>query len=140
MIVLDTNVLSEMLRPKPSAHVESWMAAQSPGMLFTTAVTQAEILYGVELLADGRKRGRLFAAIGSIFDEDFAGRILPFDADAAAAYAAIAAARRNAGRPISQFDAQIAAITRSRGAALATRNTRDFEGCGIELVDPWTFG
>lgn len=140
MIVLDTNVLSEMLRPKPSEQVESWMAAQSPALLFTTTVTQAEILYGVALLADGRKRGKLSAAIGAIFDEDFAGRILPFDTDAAAAYAAIAAARKNAGRPISQFDAQIAAITRSRGAVLATRNTRDFEGCGIELADPWMSG
>ena len=140
MIVLDTNVLSEMLRPEPSPRVESWMAAQSPAMLFTTAVTQAEILYGLELLVDGRKRGRLSTAIGSIFDEDFVDRILPFDTDAAVAYAAIAAARRNAGRPISQFDAQIAAIARSRGAALATRNTRDFEGCGIDIVDPWMAG
>jgi hypothetical protein len=137
VIVLDTNVLSEMLRPKPARQVESWMAAQPPAMLFLTAVTQAEILYGLALLDDGKRRNKLSAAIKPIFDEDFAERILPFDADAAIDYAAIAGARRSAGRPISQFDAQIAAIVRSRGATLATRNTRDFEGCGIDIVDPW---
>lgn len=137
MIVLDTNILSEMLRPSPAKSVEEWLVAQPPPMLFITAITQAEILYGLSLLDDGRKRKKLAEAIDAIFAEDFAGRILPFDTSAAATYATIVSDRRRAGRPISQFDGQIAAIARTRGADLATRNIRDFENCGISLINPW---
>ena len=103
----------------------------------TTTVTQAEILYGVRLLPSAKRPSRLEAAVGDMFTTDFAGRVLPFDQAAAQAYAEIAVARRRAGRPISQFDAQIAAIARSRDAGVATRNIADFEGCGIGVVDPW---
>lgn len=138
MIILDTNVLSEALRPRPEPRVIEWLASQATASLFVTTVTQAEILYGIAILDPGRRREDLYASAVAMFAEDFAGRILGFDTDAAPAFAAIAAERRQAGRPISQFDAQIAAIARSRGAALATRNQRDFETCGIELIDPWT--
>lgn len=138
MIVLDTNVLSETLRPRPNATVLAWLAAQPVAALFTTTVTRGEILYGVRLLPKGRRRDALHNAVTAVFDEDFANRALPFDSHAADDYADIAAVRKTKGRPISQFDAMIAAIARSRGASLATRNIRDFAGCGIELVDPWT--
>ena len=138
MIVLDTNVISEMMRPAPTHAVSDWFARKAMSSLFTTALTQAEILYGLALLPEGQRRQALYAAARPIFDEDMAGRILPFDSDAALIYPEIAASRRQAGQPISQIDAQIAAIARSRGSALATRNVRDFIDCGIDLVDPWT--
>lgn len=137
MIVLDTNVLSESLRPTPSAVVLRWLAAQAPSAVFTTTVTLAEVLYGIEALPPGKRRTRLLAAVEKMFAEEFAGRILPFDEDAARAYAGIVASRDRAGRPISQFDATIAAIARSRSAAVATRNTADFDRCGIRIIDPW---
>lgn len=137
MIVLDTNVISELLAPRPDRSVEAWIAAQAPASIFTTTVTEAEILYGVRLLPQGKRRRELEAAITPIFAVDLFGRVLPFDSDAATAYAELATARRQAGRPISQFDAQIAGIVRSRGCTLATRNVSDFEGAGIDLVNPW---
>jgi toxin FitB len=140
MIVLDTNVLSESLRPTPNKYVLAWMAAQPRSALFTTSVVEGEILYGIRLLPNGTRKDALHRAIQSVFTEDFLGRILPYDSDAAESYAEIAADRRKAGRPISQFDAMIAAIAHSRGAILATRNTKDFHGCGVELVDPWAAG
>ena len=138
MVILDTNVLSEALKPRPLDIVLSWLAAQEPSSVFVTAVTQAEILYGVEALPLGKRRTALLAAVEKIFAEEFGGRILPFEEDAAHAFAKIVPARNAAGRPISQFDAMIAAIARSRKAAVATRNTADFEGCGIQIVNPWT--
>lgn len=137
MIVLDTNVLSEMMRPAPDATITNWVATQSAANLFVTTITQAEILHGVLLLPQGRRRDAIEVAADAMFEEDFAGRILPFSSLAARAYAEIAVARRQSGRPISQFDAQIAAIARSAGAAVATRNVPDFEGCGIRVIDPW---
>jgi toxin FitB len=137
MIVLDTNVISELMRPAPEARVEHWLAAQPTASVFTTTITQAEILYGVALLPEGQRKTELEEAVLEMFREELAERVLPFDAAAARAYATIAADRRRAGRPISQFDAQIAAICRSRGATLATRNMADFDGCGIAKVDPW---
>ena len=137
MIVLDTNVLSELMRPTPARRVVAWVAAQPVQSLYTTSVTQAEILHGVALLPSGRRRRAFEAAAEAMFREDFAGRILPFASDAASPYARIAVDRRRVGRPISQFDAQIAAIARSTGATIATRNVTDFAGCGVELVDPW---
>jgi predicted nucleic acid-binding protein len=138
MIVLDTNVISELMRATPNAAVMAWFGAQPIAGVFTTTLTQAEIFYGLALLPEGRRRDDLIAAARPIFEIDLAGRVLPFDTDAADAYPAIAASRRHSGRPISQIDAQIAAIVRSRGARLATRNTADFADCGITVVDPWT--
>lgn len=138
MIILDTNVLSEALRPKPNDRVLAWLASQPAAAVFTSTITRGEILYGVRLLPRGRRRDALQSAVTAIFDEDFARRTLPFDNHAADAFADIAATRQAKGRPISQFDAMIAAVTRSRGAALATRNIKDFSDCGIDLIDPWT--
>ena len=137
MIVLDTNVLSEVLRPVPEPAVLAWLTNQPRASLFTTTVTRGEILYGVRLLSDGKRRRGLWDAARKIFDEDFAGQVLSFDSDAADMYAEIAASRRTAGKPISQFDAMIVATARSRGASLATRNAKDFEDCGTDVVNPW---
>ena len=137
MIVLDTNVISELMRPTPDARVMAWMAQQPMAGLFTTTVTQAEIFYGLALLPQGRRRDDLVVAAQQMFDVDLAGRVLSFDIDAAMIYAEIAAGRRRIGNPISQIDAQIAAVARSRGAQLATRNVPDFVDCGIVVVNPW---
>lgn len=137
MIVLDTNVVSEMMRAMPAAQVSDWYAAQATSSLFTTALTQAEVLYGLAILPAGQRRDALLTAAMPMFDEDFAGRILPFDSDAAVIYPDVAAGRRRSGQPISQVDAQIAAIVRSRGATLATRDVHDFADCGIVVIDPW---
>jgi predicted nucleic acid-binding protein len=138
MIVLDTNVISELMKPAPAGSVAEWIAAQPAASLFTTSITQAEILHGIMLLPAGRRRAAVEAAAEEMFKDEFGGRILPFGSDAAEPYARLAADRRRVGRPISQFDAQIAAIARSTGAALATRNVTDFEGCGVKLIDPWS--
>ncbi len=138
MIVLDTNVLSEALKPAPSQMVLRWLAAQEPSTVFTTAITQAELLYGVEILPPGRRRMRLLSAVEKILNEEFARRILPFDEGAAPEFARIVAARNAAGRPISQFDAMIAAIAGSHHAAIATCNRSDFHGCGVRTMNPWT--
>ncbi len=137
MILLDTNVLSELMRAEPAPRVVDWIAAQPAQGLFTTSITQAEILHGVMLLPPGKQRDAFEAAAQAMFADEFAGRILAFGADAALPYAYIAVDRRHAGRPISHFDAQIAAIARCSGAAIATRNVADFEGCGVEVVNPW---
>jgi hypothetical protein len=137
MIILDTNVLSETLRPTPSTRVLEWMRSEPTSALFTTAISESELLYGIALLPEGRRRQYLESVIDLIFMEDLAGRVLPFDSAAAREFADIAATRRRAGRPISEADARIAAIARSRGAALATRNVGDFVGCRLELIDPW---
>lgn len=138
MIVFDTNVISELMRRKPDSRVMAWVADQAAASPFTTTLTQAEILYGLALLPPGRRRDDLLAAALPMFEVDLAGRVLPFDGDAALAYPEIAAARKQAGRPISQIAAQIASIVHSRGARLATRNLRDFAECGITVVDPWS--
>lgn len=138
MIILDTNVLSETLKPKPSEAILRWLDLQEPVTTFTTAITQAEVLYSIELLPAGKRKTHLSIAIHQIFVEEFDHRILSFDGDAAEDYARIVANRESAGHPISQFDAMIAAIARSHQAVLATRNTVDFEDCGIEVINPWT--
>jgi predicted nucleic acid-binding protein len=138
MIVLDTNALSEALKPSPSEIVLRWLAAQEPSAVFITTITQAEVLYGIELLPAGKRRLRLAAIIEKLFAEDFQGRILSFDQESARTFAKIVTGRGKAGHPISQFDAMTAAIARSRGAAVATRNTDDFEQCGIRVINPWT--
>jgi hypothetical protein len=137
MILLDTNVLSELMRPAPSLIVETWMAGQPAASLFISTITEAELRYGLALLPDSHRRRQLAAQAEAMLVTDFAGRILPFDSAAASAYARIAAVRRHSGRPISQADAQIAAIAASRGASLATRNVADFVDCGIDVIDPW---
>ena len=137
MTVLDTNVLSEALKPAPSGQVLRWLAAQTPSAVFTTTITMAEVLYGVEAMPAGKRRTRLLAAVENMFAEQFEGRILPFDEQAARLFASIVAVRNAAGRPISQMDAMIAAIARSNRAALSTRNTADFEDCKIQLINPW---
>ena len=138
MIVLDTNVVSELMILHPSRRVLDWVRRQAPQSLYLTSVSEAELRCGAEVLPKGRRRTRLRDAIDGLVQEDFTGRILPFDRDAARAYALIAAARCAAGRPISYADAQIAAITRSVGAAVATRDAGGFEGCGVEVIDPWS--
>ncbi len=138
MIVLDTNVVSELMKRTPAAGVIRWVGTQPAVSLFTTTVTQAEILHGIMLLPKGRRRTGLDRAATEMFEQDFAGRTLAFGSDAARMYALIASERRSLGRPISQFDAQVAAITRSSGAALATRNAADFDNCGVAVIDPWS--
>lgn len=138
MIVLDTNVLSEILRPMPDPRAVSWLAAQPRSALFTTTVTRAELFYGLHLLPEGQRKAGLLEAVQAIFDTDMAGQVLGFDSDAADVYAMLAASRKAAGKPISQLDAMIAAIAKSRGAGLATRNVKDFADCGVAIVDPWS--
>lgn len=137
MIIVDTNVLSELMRHEPNPSVIEWVEAQPVTSLFTTTITQAEILYGIRLLPRGKRRSEIEEAVREMFHTDFSGRVLPFDEDSAQAYAEIAGTRRQEGRPISQFDAQIAAIAFSRNSTVATRNISDFEGCGLQLIDPW---
>jgi predicted nucleic acid-binding protein len=137
MIVLDTNVLSELMRRRPAGRVVRWVDEQDASALAITAVTVAELLYGVARLADGARKTELAAAVDALVREDFAGRVLSFDVAAAAHYAELVAERERQGRPVSASDGQIAAICRCYGAALATRNVRDFDGVGLGLVDPW---
>ena len=137
MIVLDTNVLSELIRREPAPAVVEWVAGQSASSLFTTFVTEAEMRYGVALLPESSRKDALEAALNGMFAEDFTGRVLAFDGAAARAYAVLAALRWRLGRPISQFDALIAATARSKRASIATRNVADFEHCGVGVIDPW---
>jgi toxin FitB len=137
MIVLDTNVLSETLRPRPADSVKQWMASKAAALLYTTAINQAEILYGIAILPAGRRRLALQEMAEIIFAQAFRERVLPFDSAAAISFPQIASMRRRSGRAISDADAQIAAIAHSRGAAIATRNTTDFADCGVEVIIPW---
>ena len=138
MIVLDTNVLSELARPEPDLAVAAWVARQRRAELCTTAVSEAELAYGLALLPRGRRRDLLTSVVARLLGEGLAGRVLPFDRAAAAAYGSFAASRRAAGQPVATADAQIAAIARVRGAALiATRDLGGFGGCGVALADPW---
>ncbi|MBI5719152.1 MAG: type II toxin-antitoxin system VapC family toxin [Burkholderiales bacterium] len=138
--MLDTNVLSELLRAAPEPAVLGWLAAQPADSLFVSAVTQVEMLLGARLLPAGRRRKQLEDALEAMFREDFAGHVLPFDGRCASSYADIVVARRERGRPVAQFDAQIAAISKTHRLQLATRNVADFDGCGLTIVNPWTLG
>ncbi|MCZ0935806.1 MAG: type II toxin-antitoxin system VapC family toxin [Gemmatimonadetes bacterium] len=138
MFVIDTNVASELMRSEPTAAVAAWIAEHDAQDMYLTAVTEAELLYGVAILPAGRRRNALEAAMTRWLNLGFRERILPFDSAAAHAYAEIAAERRHAGRPIGEADCQIAAISRTRGAALVTRNVRDFGGTGLAVIDPWS--
>jgi predicted nucleic acid-binding protein len=137
MILIDTNVVSELMRPVPAPRVLDWFAGREAASLFLSAVSEAELRAGAASLPAGRRRDGLVAAIDAMVAEDFGGRVLPFDSPAAKSYAVIAAARRAAGQPIAEADCQIAAIARAAGAAVATRNVADFRGCGVEVIDPW---
>ena len=137
MFLLDTNVVSELLRPSPDPAVETWVGGGPATDLYFSAIGEAELRYGIAILPAGRRQTALASAIEAILREDFDERILPFDSRAARAYAEIAAMRRFAGRPAAPADCQIAAIARSRDMAVATRNVRDFEDIDIEVVDPW---
>jgi predicted nucleic acid-binding protein len=137
MILLDTNVVSEVMKAAPDETVGGWFAQQPEANVFVCAITEAELRGGVAIMPKGRRRDALTGLVEGVLGEDFADRNHPFDSPAAKAFAEIVADRRRAGRPISMPDAQIAAIAKSRGAALATRNVRDFEGCGVEVINPW---
>ena len=137
MIVLDTNVVSELMRPVPSEAVLAWFAAQDAADLYLSVIGEAELRRGAAMLPAGKRRDQLMAAIDAMITEDFAGRIFPFDSAAAQAFVLVFLERRAAGRPISFADCQIAATARAQGAAIATRNTADFAGCGIAVIDPW---
>ena len=137
MLVLDTNVVSELMRPAPDPAIATWVAERATSSLFLTAVTEAELRYGLAVMPPGKRRERLATGLERMLKTGFANRVLPFDSGAARAYAGIAAARRRAGRPFAQADCQIAAIAQARGMAVATRNVRDFEDMGIEIFDPW---
>jgi toxin FitB len=137
LIILDTNIVSELMRPTPNARVFDWVARNSEQGLFITSVSQAEILYGLELLSRGRKRDSLERAARTVFDELFGDRVLAFDGYAAPFFAFIAASRRSAGRPVGRADCQIAAIARVNTAAVATRDTPGFADCGVDLINPF---
>lgn len=137
MIILDTNVISELMKTSPDKNVLRWISSFAASNLYTTSITKAEILYGVNLLPEGKKRTAFESAARDMFKKDFAGRLLAFGSDAADSYARIAVRRSRSGRPISHFDAQIVAIADSCGAKIATRNVRDFEDCGVVIVNPW---
>ena len=137
MVVLDTNVVSELMRPAPNPLIASWVAEQATSSLHLTAVTEAELRFGLSIMPSGKRRDGFAAGLERMLRTGFANRVLPFDSDAARAYAEIAAARRASGRPVSQSDCQIAAIVRSRGMTVATRNVGDFTDTGIDVIDPW---
>lgn len=137
MIILDTNVISELMRPEPAPQVAGWVRRRRDRReLRMTSITLAEIRYGIERLPDGRRKQVLLETADEVF-RIFSDQILPVDEAAAEHYATIASTRERAGKPISGFDALIAAVCRSRSATLATRNLPDFDGTGIEIIDPW---
>ena len=135
MIALDTNVVSELMRATPNDRVMRWLDAQAADTLAVTSVTVAELLYGIARLPAGRRRTQLEAAFAETLEEEFI--ILPFDEAAAVDYATIVASQELRGRKVSLADAMIAATCMTAGATLATRNTKDFDPLGIELIDPW---
>ena len=139
MILLDTNVLSELVRPTPDASVIAWVAAQRRADLCTTTISEAELAYGIASMPKGRRRELLDQAVGRLLVEGLGGRVLGFDRAAAQSYGSFVARRRAKGRPVAMADAAIAAIATSRGFNLiATRNLNDFHECGVHLVNPWS--
>jgi hypothetical protein len=137
MILLDTNVISELMRPRPERAVTIWQQAYPKNSFWTASVVIAELLSGIELMSAGRKQSALREAVEGMIAEDFRGRVLKFDLPAARNYGQILSSRKRIGRPIREMDALIAATALANGATLATRNTADFENCGVQLVDPW---
>ncbi len=138
MIVVDTNVISELTRPAPAPEVVAWLDSLTAGEVATTAITAAELFYGVARLPEGRRKTELAAAVTGLLSDDFDGRVLSFDQLAARRYAEVVSRRERIGQPIGHADAQIVAICSAVGATLATRNITDFEDTGIELINPWS--
>jgi len=137
MFILDTNVLSEIMKEVPHPAVVDWLSACPGDAVFTTAICHTEILYGVRRLPDGKKRHRLTAAARDMFTREFAGRVFPFDEAAASVYADLRLARARAGRPLAVEDGMIAAIARVVGASVVTRDIDGFAGCGVSVINPW---
>ncbi len=137
MIVLDTNIISELMRPQPNQAVVAWVESQPRWTLYTTSVNEAELFYGIGAMPEGRRRSLLAAGAEALFTQEFAGRVLPFTGAAARRYAEIVTARRRAVKPIEAFDALIAATALAAGAAVATRDVGGFAGCGLTLINPW---
>ncbi len=137
MFLLDTNILSAMMSAEPAPQVAAWISGQPANLLFTTAISQAEILSGLAIMPVGRRRLGLEAAARAMFMEDFEGRVLPFDMAAAVTCAKIFEIRRRAGRPTATIDLMITAIARTEGATVVTRNVSDFDGCGVAVINPW---
>jgi len=137
MFVLDTNVLTTLMSHHPPPEVVGWLDRQPDELLFTTSISQAEILAGLAVMPEGRRRRGLEEAAMAIFLEDFDGRVLPFDGESTAAYARMFAARRRIGRPAATFDLMIGAIAKSYGASVVTRDTGGFEGYNLSLINPW---
>jgi predicted nucleic acid-binding protein len=138
MILLDTNVISEMMRERPEPVVSAWLDKQPEEELWTASVVLAELLSGIDMMPAGRKQKALREAVEEMIAEDFRGQILNFDLRAARQYGQILSTRRKIGRPIREFDAQIAAIASVYGATLATRDVNDFVACGLTVIDPWS--
>jgi hypothetical protein len=138
MYILDTNILSAIMAPNPAPEVVAFVSGQPAELLFTASICEAEILSGVAIMPEGRRRLDLEAAARAMFSEDFEGRVLPFDEEAAIAYAEIFAARRRVGRPIAAVDLMIAAVAFCRNATVVTRNAADFEACSITIINPWS--
>ena len=137
MIILDTNVISELTRPAPDPGVIAWLDSLPAEETAITAITAAELQYGVRRIPDGRRKTELSEAVNALINADFRDRVEPFDVLAADQYANVVVGREHAGQPISVSDAQIAAICRVQNATLATRNISDFTGTGVNLIDPW---
>jgi toxin FitB len=137
MIIVDTNVISERLRPKPDENVLRWFRSTSQHSMWTTTITAAELRAGAAILPQGKRRAELESLIVDTIDDFFIYHVLSFDKAAAEAYASVIEIRRKDGSPIQVPDAQIAAICIAEGAMLATRNTKDFDGLGITLINPW---
>ena len=137
MVIVDTNVVAEIMKASPSPAVVSWFNGQEGSTVFLTAITIGEIGFGLRILPKGRRRRLLEEGFDRLLAEAFAGRILAFDERAAHRYGELRARRREIGRPLGELDGQIAAIARANGAAVATRNIRDFSDCGLEIVNPF---
>ena len=137
MILLDTNVISELMRPEPAIQILAWFGNNSTERLVLSSITEAELLRGITILPEGRLKIFKSKLLSEFLLIDFANLILPFESKAANHYAEIFATRKTLGRPISTFDCMIAAIARANGCKLATRNASDFEDCGVEIIDPW---
>lgn len=137
MLILDTNIISEMMRPVPNERAAAWIDAQPLDQMALTAVTVAELLYGLDRLPDGRRKVDLSGRLDAVLRRGFGGRVLPFDHAAAQAYAHLKGDRDRAGRPLVGYDAMIVAIAQTHRAGIVTRNVDDFEGCGVTIINPW---
>jgi predicted nucleic acid-binding protein len=137
MIILDTNIISELMKQSPSSFVSDWIDKQEVSLLFVSSITIAELSYGICVLPEGARKNHLNNAFNTMIKEAFKHRVLFFNEAAAYYYGKLMAHRKNLGRPLSILDGQIAAITVQQGASLATRNTKDFSGCGLDLINPF---